>query len=89
MHIQVLIFAAALLAIFVSFYIRKSFPQLAKAFSKEIPNDFFQSFSRSFLVVGIIGLPVAILDQFYFSLLYILLLMILSAVFGLAFAKKI
>lgn len=89
MHIQILIILAALLAIFVSVYIRKSFPQMAKAFSKEIPTDFFQSFSRLFLILGLIGIPVALFDQFYFSLLYILLLMILSAVFGLAFAKKI
>ncbi|MBP1045213.1 hypothetical protein I6N96_02905 [Enterococcus sp. BWM-S5] len=89
MAIQLLIFAAALLSIFVSFYIKKSFPKLASAFNKEIPADYFHSFSRLFLIIGLIGIPVAVFNHFYFSLLYIMILMILSTIFGLSFAKKI
>lgn len=89
MAIQLLIFVTALLAIFVGLYIKKSFPKIAKAFNKEIPADFFQSYSRLFLISGIIGFPIAFLGSFYFSLAYILLLLILSTIFGLSFAKKI
>ncbi|MBL1223970.1 hypothetical protein [Enterococcus sp. BWR-S5] len=89
MVIQLLIFIAALLAIFVGLYIKRKFPQLMKGFSKEIPADFFNRYSRSFLILGIIGIPIAILGQFYLSFIYILLLLVLSTVFGLTFAKKI
>ncbi|MGC6768319.1 hypothetical protein ACYSNR_01585 [Enterococcus sp. LJL128] len=89
MLIRFLILAAAILAFIISIYLKKSFPLLAAALKKDISSDFFDSFSRLFLIFGVLGIVTAIINLFYLSLVYIIFLLMLAAVFGISFSKKI
>lgn len=89
MLIQILIIAVALISIFIGLYIKKSSSVLSALLQKDIPADFFQRYSQLFFILGGVGIIVALFNQLYFSLGYIVILLILSAVFGLALSKKI
>lgn len=89
MLIRLLIIAVALVTVLIGHYIKKSSAAVAALFDKEIPDDFFKRFSRYFFTLGIIGLPVAALDHSLISLCYIVILLILSAVFGFTLSKQV
>lgn len=89
MLIQILIIAVALISIFIGIYIKKSSSVLSALLQKDIPADFFQRYSQLFFILGGVGIIVALFNKLYLSLGYIVILLILSAVFGLALSKKI
>ncbi|MBL1228101.1 hypothetical protein IW492_02500 [Enterococcus sp. BWB1-3] len=89
MLIQILIIAVALISIFIGIYIKKSSAVLSSLSQKDIPADFFQRYSQLFFILGGAGIVIALFNKFYFSLGYIVILLTVSAVFGLALSKKI
>ena len=91
MIVQILLIILAVLSILIGVFLKNKaelFLPLFKDRQKEAL-DFLQQFSHFFLILGIIGIPVVLLNRSMFSILYLLLLLALSGVFGFLFSKRI
>ncbi|MFD1900267.1 hypothetical protein GQR36_10010 [Enterococcus termitis] len=89
--IRLLIFASVVLLIIISvFLLKKSSVFLPLMHNEDLDENkqFLQQFGVFYLILAAIGILVGIVNWTFFSLFYILLLAI-SAVFSVMFARKI
>ena len=87
--IRILLFVLALLLLFCSYYLRKKNAGLFLLIEKNRDNQsFFRNFAISYGILGILGLVIGFLNQTNYSLLYLVVVLICSAIFSLRFAGK-
>lgn len=89
---RVLLFVCSLVLFVISFYLvkrPKTFLLLLSQKEKEENQRFLKQFGLIFCFIGIIGIIALVIDTPFFSLIYILSLLIIVAIFSLLFAQKI
>ncbi|MHC5229905.1 hypothetical protein ACYSNW_16705 [Enterococcus sp. LJL99] len=90
--LRLVIFLSAGLLILLSFFLLKKttiFLSLMRDDEILQNRQFLQKSAYFDLFLALLGILAGILNQFYVSLLYIILLLVSSAVFSLLFSKKI
>lgn len=89
---RLVIFLSAILLILLSFFLLKKtailFPLMRENETQQ-NKQFLQKFAYFDLALALLGILAGLLNQFYVSLLYIILLLLSSAIFSLLFSKKI
>ena len=87
--IQLLMGIAALLLLFVSYYLLKKQPIFFVLIEKTERNQgFLQFFGAIYAFLGILGIAVAFFNQRFIALSYLILVILVASVFSINFAKK-
>ncbi|WP_165005421.1 MULTISPECIES: hypothetical protein [unclassified Enterococcus] len=88
--IRILMAIATLLLLFVSYYLfqkQKVFFVLIKEDEKN--HAFLQFYGSAYAFLGVLGILAAFFNQRFFALLFLFLVILVSATFSIRFAKKI
>ncbi|MGM9902751.1 hypothetical protein A5844_002170 [Enterococcus sp. 10A9_DIV0425] len=87
--IRILMAVAALLLLFVSYYLFKKQPIFFVLIENNKKNQgFLQFFGSAYAFLGILGLVVAGINHRFFALLYLVIVIVVASVFSISFAKK-
>lgn len=90
--IRLIIFLSSVLLVLLSFFfLKKTTIFLALMRDNKLQKNklFLQKFAYFDLFLALLGILTGILDQLYISLLYIILLLLSSAIFSLLYSKKL
>ncbi|MGM0167772.1 hypothetical protein IGI39_002756 [Enterococcus sp. AZ135] len=89
--IRILLFLLALILLFCSYYLIKKPQGLLVLFSKDTQTDsrsFLRQFGYVYALLGIIGIVVGILNQRTYSMMYLIVLLVVAALFALLMGSK-
>lgn len=87
--IRLLMLLAAILLLFVGFYLLKKQEIFFVLVEKTEKNQkFLQFYGVAYALFGLLGLAVAFFNQRMLALLFLLLVIIISSAFSITFAKK-
>ncbi|MBF8808558.1 MAG: hypothetical protein IC227_10100 [Enterococcus lacertideformus] len=87
--IQLLMGIAALLLLFVSYYLLKKQPIFFVLIEETEKNhSFLQFYGAFYAFLGVLGILVAFFNQRLFALTYLILVIIVASIFSITFARK-
>lgn len=89
--IRILLFLLALILLFCSYYLIKKPQGLLVLFSKETQDDsrsFLRQFGIIYAVLGIMAFLVGVMDHRTYSMMYLVLLLVVAAIFALLMGSK-
>ncbi|MGL9729427.1 hypothetical protein [Enterococcus sp. DIV0756] len=89
--IRILLFLLALILLFCSYYLIKKPQGLLLLFSKEMQTEarsFLRQFGIIYAVLGIMAFLVGIINNRSYSMMYLVLLLVVAAVFALLMGSK-
>lgn len=86
--IQLLMGIAALLLLFVSYYLLKKQPIFFVLIEETENRGYLQFYGAIYAFLGVLGIFVAFFNQRFIALAYLLLVIIVASVFSFTFARK-
>lgn len=87
--IQLLMGIAALLLLFVSYYLLKKQPIFFVLIEETEKNrSFLQFYGAIYSFLGILGIFVAFFNQRFIALTYLVLVIVVASIFSITFARK-
>ncbi|MEG2643916.1 hypothetical protein ACQKTA_09930 [Enterococcus sp. 22-H-5-01] len=89
--IRILLFVLALIVLFCSYYLIKKPAGFLVLFSQEDQEDalsFLRQFGYLYAFLGIIGLVIGVIDHRAYSMIYLVALLVIAAVFALMMGAK-
>lgn len=89
--IRILLFLLALVLLICSYYLIKKPQGLLVLFSKESQDEsrsFLRQFGHVYALLGIVSIVVGIINQRTYSMMYLVILLVVAAIFALLMGSK-